>query len=97
MKLTRKEFDMLQLLAGNPGRVFTYEQIFGQVWNEEYIGSVNTISKHISRLRGKAPGLEIAAFFSFDTNLHILPYSINIISPSVSRTQIKTSMAFFIL
>lgn len=70
MKLTRKEFDMLQLLAGNPGRVFTYEQIFGQVWNEEYIGSVNTISKHISRLRGKAPGLEIEA-------VHDLGYRFN--------------------
>lgn len=50
MNLTRKEYDMFRLLAENPGRVFTYEQIFGQVWNEEYVGSANTISKHVSRL-----------------------------------------------
>ena len=70
MQLTRKEFDMLQLLAGNPGRVFTYEQIFGQVWDEAYVGSVNTISKHISRLRKKEPGLNIEA-------VHDLGYRLN--------------------
>lgn len=70
MSLTRKEYDMLQLLAGNPGRVFTYEQIFGQVWNEEYVGSINTISKHVSRLRKKEPGLEIEA-------VHDLGYRLN--------------------
>lgn len=61
LNLTRKEFDMLQLLAGNPGRVFTYEQIFGQVWDENYIGSVNNISTHISRIRKKEPGIDIEA------------------------------------
>lgn len=70
MNLTRKEYDMLQLLAGNPGRVFTYEQIFGQVWNEDFVGSTNTISKHISRLRKKEPGLEIEA-------VHDLGYRLN--------------------
>lgn len=61
LNLTRKEFDMLQLLAGNPGRVFTYEQIFGQVWDENYIGNVNNISTHISRIRKKEPGIDIEA------------------------------------
>lgn len=70
MNLTRKEYDMLRLLAENPGRVFTYEQIFDQVWNEEYVGSANTISKHVSRLRKKEPGLEIEA-------VHDLGYRLN--------------------
>lgn len=61
LNLTRKEFDMLQLLAGNPGRVFTYEQIFGQVWDENYIGNVNNISTHISRIRKKEPEIDIEA------------------------------------
>ena len=35
IKLTQKEFDMLYLLAKNPGRVFTREEIFSQIWEEE--------------------------------------------------------------
>lgn len=52
IKLTQKEFDMLYLLAKNPGRVFTREEIFNQVWEEEPL-DIRTIDVHIKNLREK--------------------------------------------
>lgn len=52
INLTSKEFEMLYLLANNPGRVFTREEIFRQVWDEEAF-DVRTIDVHISNLREK--------------------------------------------
>ena len=50
--LTQKEFDMLYLLARNPDRVFTREQIFRQVWGEEAF-DVRNIDVHIKNIREK--------------------------------------------
>jgi len=50
--LTQKEFDMLYLLARNPDRVFTREQIFRQVWGEEAV-DVRNIDVHIKNIREK--------------------------------------------
>ncbi|SHI89681.1 response regulator transcription factor [Lutispora thermophila] len=50
--LTAKEFDMLNLLARNPGRVFTREDIYNLVWKEEAY-DVRTIDVHIRNLRDK--------------------------------------------
>lgn len=52
INLTAKEFDMLYLLASNPGRVFTREEIFRQIWKEEAF-DVRTIDVHIRNLRDK--------------------------------------------
>ncbi len=52
INLTSKEFEMLYLLANNPGRVFTREEIFRQVWDEEAF-DVRTIDVHIRNLREK--------------------------------------------
>ncbi|MBZ2174756.1 response regulator transcription factor [Schnuerera sp. xch1] len=52
IKLTAKEFDMLYLLAKNPGRVFTREEIFNHIWEEEPM-DVRTIDVHIKNLREK--------------------------------------------
>lgn len=59
IELTRKEFDMLLLLASHPERVFTYEQIYQNVWNEDFLEDRNRILCHISNLRKKLdmPGL----------------------------------------
>lgn len=51
--LTAREFDILLLLAGNPGRVFSAEEIFERVWKEKYFQSNNTVMVHISNLRDK--------------------------------------------
>lgn len=53
VKLTPIEFDILYLLASNPGRVFSTDDIFTQVWNEKMYEANNTVMVHIRRLRGK--------------------------------------------
>ena len=52
IELTQKEFDMLYLLANSPGRVFTREEMFNQIWEEEPF-DVRTIDVHIKNLREK--------------------------------------------
>lgn len=51
--LTAKEFDILKLFMENPKKVFTKNQLFAAVWNEDYLGNENTLNVHISRLRDK--------------------------------------------
>ena len=51
--LTYTEFEILQLLAQNPGRVFSKEQIYDMVWQEPYSGDYNIVMSHISHIREK--------------------------------------------
>ncbi|MBP2018599.1 DNA-binding response OmpR family regulator [Symbiobacterium terraclitae] len=51
--LTPTEYDILLLLASNPGRVFSSEEIFERVWKERYFQANNTVMVHIRRLREK--------------------------------------------
>lgn len=51
--LTAREFDILYLLARQPGRIFSAEDIFQQIWKEKYYVSNNTVMVHISNLRDK--------------------------------------------
>lgn len=53
VKLTPIEFDILYLLASNPGRVFSTDEIFERVWNEKVYEANNPVMVHIRRLRGK--------------------------------------------
>lgn len=53
IKLTSKEFEILKLFVTNRNRVFTKEQIYHFVWNEEYYGDENIINVHMRRLREK--------------------------------------------
>ena len=53
IKLTPIEFDILYLLASNPGRDFSTDEIFEKVWNEKVYEANNTVMVHIRRLRGK--------------------------------------------
>ena len=53
IKLTPIEIDILYLLASNPGRVFSTDEIFEKVWNEKVYEANNTVMVHIRRLRGK--------------------------------------------
>ena len=52
-ELTVKEFDVFELLAKNPGRVFSREQLLNIVWGYEYHGDIRTVDVHIRRLREK--------------------------------------------
>lgn len=51
--LTRIEFDILAILARNPGRVVTSHMLLDQVWGPEYIGDTQTLRVHVSHLRRK--------------------------------------------
>ena len=51
--LTRKEFDALYLLASHPGVVFSQEQIYSHVWNEDYGFAMTSVSDLISSIRKK--------------------------------------------
>ncbi|HWO78681.1 MAG TPA: response regulator transcription factor [Bacillus sp. (in: firmicutes)] len=53
IKLTAKEFQILKLFMTNPSRVFTKEQIYTFIWEDEYYGDENVINVHIRRLREK--------------------------------------------
>ncbi|WPC43236.1 response regulator transcription factor [Clostridium sp. JS66] len=53
VNLTRREFDILELLAKNRGIVFSTEKIYERVWNEEFYQSDNTVMVHIRKIREK--------------------------------------------
>lgn len=51
--LTPKEFEILALLAANPGQVFTREQIYRHIWKEESFGNHNSVTVLIRKIREK--------------------------------------------
>ncbi len=51
--LTKKEFELLELLSSDVGATFTREQILRDVWDEHWFGSSKTLDVHISSLRKK--------------------------------------------
>ena len=53
VSLTAHEFRIVELLAGSPRRVFTRQQIYEAVWQEEYAVEDKTITVHISNIRAK--------------------------------------------
>ena len=53
LNLTAKEFDLLELLAMNPNKVYSRESLLNIVWGYEYPGDVRTVDVHIRTLRQK--------------------------------------------
>ena len=53
IKLTKREYMILELLMTNPGKVFTKNNLYESVWNEEFLGEDNAVNVHISNLRQK--------------------------------------------
>lgn len=53
VKLTPIEYSILVLLIKNQGKVFSIEQIYENIWNEEAIGADNTVAVHIRHIREK--------------------------------------------
>jgi len=60
--LSKREFEILQLLMKNPKKVFTKNNLYESIWNDEFLGGDNTVNVHISKLRAKldaiSPGTE---------------------------------------
>lgn len=53
IRLTAKEFDLLQLFLNHRGKVFTREEMLDAVWKNDYSGDARTVDVHIRRLREK--------------------------------------------
>ena len=53
VKLTPIEYNILLLLVKNQGRVYSIDQIYEQIWNEQAIGADNTVAVHIRHIREK--------------------------------------------
>ena len=53
VNLTTKEFDLLLLLARDPGKIYTRDQLLAKIWGEDYDGDARTVDVHIRRLREK--------------------------------------------
>ncbi|MCU0278084.1 MAG: response regulator transcription factor, partial [Candidatus Nanopelagicales bacterium] len=53
VKLPLKEFELLELLMRNAGRVLTRGQLIDRVWGSDYVGDTKTLDVHVKRLRSK--------------------------------------------
>lgn len=53
LDLTPKEFDLLYLLASNPGKSYSREDLLKQVWGYDFQGYEHTVNSHVNRLRSK--------------------------------------------
>ena len=53
VSLPLKEFDLLEYLLRNAGRVLTRGQLIDRVWGSDYVGDTKTLDVHVKRLRGK--------------------------------------------
>ncbi|CEH04719.1 response regulator transcription factor [Propionibacterium freudenreichii] len=53
VRLALKEFELLELLLRNSGRVMSREQLIDRVWGSDYVGDTKTLDVHVKRLRAK--------------------------------------------
>ena len=53
MSLPLKEFELLEMLLRNSGRVLTRAQLIDRVWGSDYVGDTKTLDVHVKRLRSK--------------------------------------------
>ena len=53
VRLPLKEFELLEMLLRNVGRVLTRAQLIDRVWGADYVGDTKTLDVHVKRLRAK--------------------------------------------
>jgi two-component system response regulator RegX3 len=53
VSLPLKEFELLEMLVRNAGRVMTRGQLIDRIWGQDYVGDTKTLDVHIKRLRAK--------------------------------------------
>ncbi|EGW37221.1 response regulator transcription factor [Desulfosporosinus sp. OT] len=63
INLTKKEIEILWILASNPGKVFSRDNLLNSVWGYDYFGDARTVDTHIKRLRSK---MNIPESYSWD-------------------------------
>jgi len=61
--MTKKEIEILWLLASNPGKVFSRDSLLNNVWGYDYFGDARTVDTHIKRLRSK---INLGEHFDWD-------------------------------
>ena len=72
-----KEYELLRLLATNPGRVYTREALLSQIWGYDYFGGTRTVDVHVRRLRSKIEGAD----HSFIETIWNVGYRFRAVSP----------------
>lgn len=77
LPLTKKEIELLWVMASNNGRVFTREHLLDTVWGYDYFGDSRTVDSHIKRLRGKIdkyqhPGWNVATIWGVGYKFEVL-------------------------
>lgn len=63
IEMPLKEFELLAVLAKNPGRVFSREELLGKIWGYDYVGESRTVDVHIRNLRKKIEDDDSSPFF----------------------------------
>ena len=58
VSLTLREFSIVELLITNKNKVFTRENLFESIWQNEFLGDYNTVNVHMSNLRSKLAKLD---------------------------------------
>lgn len=53
IKLTAREYDLLEFLMTHPNKVYSKQELFEQIWNSDSIGDIATVTVHIKKLREK--------------------------------------------
>lgn len=79
VNLRFKEYELLLLMASNPGRVYTRENLLSSIWGYDYLGGTRTVDVHIRRLRSKIEDAE----HSFIETVWNVGYRFRDKSPSV--------------
>ena len=51
--LTHKEYELLYFFMGNPGQIFSREQLLNRIWGYDFEGTTRTVDTHIKTLRSK--------------------------------------------
>lgn len=65
IRLTRKEFDLIRLLAMNQGRIFSREQLLSHIWGSNYYGSERAVDNLMWRIRNKLQRLRIETVYGY--------------------------------
>ena len=53
IELTGKEYDLIELMMNNPGRVYSRENLLSIIWGSDYQGDIRTVDVHVHRIREK--------------------------------------------
>ncbi|WP_416198266.1 MAG: DNA-binding response regulator, OmpR family, contains REC and winged-helix (WHTH) domain [Sporanaerobacter sp.] len=58
INLTKREFQIVELLALNPGQVFSKDQIYEKIWGYDGLGDTSTVTEHIKKIRFKISSID---------------------------------------